>query len=68
MNKCVKVEAWLVDELVALSIDNVCAFTIGVIESCVNREDSPEKIVDDIKSVLASFDEAGRIRRKSHEA
>lgn len=67
--KSPKIENWLVEELLKIQTRYASAYLIGVIQACVNNsQNSDEKIVCEIKSALASFDEANRIRGKSHEA
>ena len=64
-----EIEDQLVEALLKTQVEYACAYLIGVIQACVNdSQNSDTKKVHEIKSALASFDEANRIRGKRHEA
>lgn len=66
--ECTEQNVWLAKKLENMPIDYASAYLIGVIESCINAKNSPEKTVDEIKSALASFNEAAKNRTKKHES
>ncbi len=64
MNKQAKPKEWIIDALLKVDEEHMSHFLIGFIEGCLKADKSPEKTVEEIKTAIASYDQAKQIRRK----